>query len=162
MNSIYQASTNFTSQNVGAHKKERVTPVLLSCLLIVTIVGLLLGGFAVVFSRELLGIYSSDPEVIQYGIGRINVVCLTYFLCGLMDTACGSIRGLGYSIAPTLVSLTGACGLRILWIFTVFRIDRSLFTLYLSYPVSWLITFTAHIICYTVFFRSWKKRLLPL
>ena len=156
MNSLYQASTNFTSQNVGAGKTERIVPVLLSCLMIVTAVGLILGSVAVFGGRFLLGIYSSDPEVIQYGLGRLSVVGATYVLGGLMDTACGSIRGLGYSIAPTLVSLTGACGLRIVWIYTAFRLDHTLFNLYLSYPVSWAVTFTAHIICFIFFYRAWK------
>ena len=158
MNAIYQASTNFTSQNVGARKTERIVPVLFSCLMIVTAVGVVLGGAATLFGRQLLGIYSSDPEVIQYGLGRLHVVCLTYFLCGLMDTACGSIRGLGYSIAPTIVSLTGACGLRIVWIYTLFRMDHTLFNLYLSYPVSWLVTFLIHMICFMFFYRAWRDR----
>lgn len=136
MNAVYQASTNFTSQNVGAHKTKNITPVLLSCMLIVTSVGLILSTIVEVFAYQLLGIYSADADVISYGIERLHVVCLTYFLCGLMDTACGSIRGLGYSIAPTLVSLAGACGLRILWIYTVFQVHRTQFVLYLSYPVS--------------------------
>ncbi len=156
MNSLYQASTSFTSQNVGAKKTERVVPVLLTCLGIVTAVGLILSSIAVGFGRELLGIYSSDASVIEYGLQRLHVVCFTYFLCGLMDVACGSIRGMGYSITPTIVSLTGACGLRILWIYTVFRVDHTLFNLYLSYPVSWLVTFIAHIICFIVFYRKWK------
>ena len=158
MNAIYQASTSFTSQNVGARKTERIVPVLFSCLMIVTAVGMVLGGAATLFGRQLLGIYSSDPEVIQYGLGRLHVVCLTYFLCGLMDTACGSIRGLGYSIAPTIVSLTGACGLRIVWICTLFRMDHTLFNLYLSYPVSWLVTFLIHMICFMFFYRAWRDR----
>lgn len=158
MNSIYQASTNFTSQNVGAHKKERITPILLSCILLVSIIGITLGSIALFFSNDLLHIYSTDEEVIKYGLQRMSIICSTYFLCGLMDTACGSIRGMGYSIAPTLVSLTGACGLRILWIFTVFQLNRTLFTLYLSYPVSWAITFIAHIICYSYFFKKWKAK----
>lgn len=158
MNSIYQASTNFTSQNVGAHKKERITPILLSCILLVSIIGITLGSIALFFSDDLLHIYSTDEEVIKYGLQRMSIICSTYFLCGLMDTACGSIRGMGYSIAPTLVSLTGACGLRILWIFTVFQLSRTLFTLYLSYPVSWAITFIAHIICYSYFFKKWKAK----
>ena len=89
-------------------------------------------------------------------MNRMSVLCTTYFLCGMMDTTCGSIRGLGYSIAPTIVSLAGACGLRVLWIYTVFRLDRTLYTLYISYPISWAITFNAHIICFIVFFRAWK------
>ena len=157
MNSLYQASTSFTSQNVGARKTERIVPVLLSCLMIVSIVGIGLSSLVVIFGKELLGIYSGNAEVIQYGLQRLHVVCLTYFTCGLMDVACGSIRGLGYSIAPTLVSLTGACGLRIIWIYTIFRLDHTLFNLYLSYPVSWVITFTAHIICFIVFYRKWKN-----
>lgn len=162
MNAVYQASINFTSQNVGAHNTKRITPVLLSCLIIVSIVGISLSTIVEVFDSELLGIYSSDPTVISYGISRLHVVCMTYFLCGLMDTACGSIRGLGYSMAPTIVSLTGACGLRILWICTAFQIDRTLFTLYLSYPVSWLVTFIAHMLCYMKFSRDWKRKIEKL
>lgn len=162
MNAVYQASINFTSQNVGAHNTKRITPVLLSSLMIVSIVGISLSTIVEVFDSELLGIYSSDPTVISYGISRLHVVCMTYFLCGLMDTACGSIRGLGYSMAPTIVSLTGACGLRILWICTAFQIDRTLFTLYLSYPVSWLVTFIAHMLCYMKFSRDWKRKIEKL
>ena len=156
MNSLYQASTSFTSQNVGAGNTKRIVKVLLSCLAIVTIVGAALGYIAVAFGDFFLGIYSSDPEVIAYGLERLGIICSTYFLCGLMDTACGSIRGLGYSIAPTIVSLAGACGLRIAWIYTAFRIDHTLFMLYLSYPASWLVTFIVHMICFIVFFRKWK------
>ncbi len=152
MNSLYQASTSFTSQNVGARKTERVVPVLISCFAIVTAVGIILSSIALGFGKGLLGIYSSDPAVIEYGLQRLQVVCFTYFLCGLMDVACGSIRGMGYSITPTIVSLTGACGLRILWIYTVFRNDHTLFNLYLSYPISWIVTFIAHIICFVVFY----------
>ena len=159
MNAVYQASTNFTSQNVGAHKTKNITPVLLSCMLIVTSVGLILSTIVEVFAYQLLGIYSADADVISYGIERLHVVCLTYFLCGLMDTACGSIRGLGYSIAPTLVSLAGACGLRILWIYTVFQVHRTQFVLYLSYPVSWVVTFIAHIICFIIFSKKWKRKI---
>ena len=157
MNALYQAATNFTSQNVGARKTERVVPVLFSCLGLVTIAGVALGGLAIIFANQLLHIYSSDAAVIAYGIDRIRVISATHFLCGLMDTACGAIRGLGYSIAPTIVSLTGACGLRILWIYTVFRMNHTLFTLYLSYPISWLVTFSVHMICFFFFYRAWKN-----
>ena len=158
MNSLYQASTSFTSQNIGARKTERIVPVLIACLSIVIAVGAILSGIAITLGEGLLGIYSSDAEVIQYGLQRLHVVCLTYFLCGMMDVACGSIRGMGYSMTPTIVSLTGACGLRILWIYTIFRMDHTLFNLYLSYPISWIVTFIAHIVCFIVFYRAWKNR----
>ena len=77
-------------------------------------------------------------------------VCLPYFICGIMDTLVGSLRGMGYSIMPMIVSLTGACALRVVWIMTIFQLDRTLSTLFLSYPVSWAVTALAHFICYLV------------
>mgnify|MGYP007082990683 CR=1 FL=1 len=70
----------------------------------------------------------------------------------------GGLRGLGYSVVPMLVSLTGACLFRVVWIFSVFAMHRTVTTLYLSYPVSWIITFTAHIICYIVIRRRMAAR----
>lgn len=156
MNALYQASTSFTSQNLGAGKKEHLVPVFIDCLGIVTVVGVVLGGLATLFGHQLLSIYTSEPEVIMYGENRLLICCLPYFLCGLMDTACGSIRGLGYSMTPTIVSLTGACLLRIVWIATVFQLSPTLFTLYLSYPVSWTVTFLAHLICFIIFYRRYR------
>ena len=153
MNSVYQAALNFTSQNIGAGKKERIPLILRDCLMIVTAIGLVLGGLAVLFGRQLLSIYSSDPEILPYGLERIRVICLTYFLCGLMDVTCGVVRGMGAAVTPTIVSLTGACVLRIIWIYTIFVAFHSLFVLYLSYPVTWVVTFAVHMICFSIFFR---------
>ena len=159
MNSFYQASITFTSQNVGAHKVERIKPILWWSLLCSTVAGCTLGALAVLFGEQLLGIYTpGDAEVISYGLVRLRLICLTYFTCGLMDVTCGSIRGLGPSVTPTLVTLAGACGLRIVWIYTIFAADRTLFTLYLSYPVSWVVSFIANMVCFIIFFRNWKRR----
>ena len=157
MNSFYQAATSFTSQNVGAGKAKRLIPILADCLILVTITGVALGALARLFGPQLLGIYSSDPAVINYGLTRMDIICSTHFLNGLMDTACGSIRGLGYSLAPTVVTLLGACAFRVLWILTVFQFSHTLLTLYLSYPISWLITFISHMICFAVFYRRYKQ-----
>ena len=100
MESVYQAALNFTSQNIGAGKKERVPLILRDCLLLVAVIGAILGGLAVLFGRQLLSIYTSDPQVLPYGIDRIHVVCLTYLLCGLMDVACGVVRGMGAAVTP--------------------------------------------------------------
>lgn len=158
MNAFYQASLTFTSQNVGAHKSKRIVPILLWCLLCVSVTGLVLGSLAVLFGKPLLSFYNPDPDVIAYGIERLRLIAITYFLCGLMDVVCGSIRGLGPSITPTLVSLAGACGLRIAWIYTIFAANRTLMTLYWSYPVSWIVTFLAHAVCFVIFFLRWRKR----
>lgn len=150
MNSVYQTNLSFTSQNMGAGNRQRMKKILGICLILVSVVGLVLGNGFVFFGEQLLGIYSSDPEVIQYGLNRMHLICAPYFLCGLMDVMVGSMRGMGYSFLPMIVSLIGACGLRVVWIFTVFQWHRSLFTLYLSYPITWTITALAHMACWYV------------
>lgn len=158
MNALHQTALSFTSQNYGAGKTGRINRILFLCLGCVSVVGLAMGNGAYFFGRQLLGIYSSDPEVISYGLVRMSYVAVPYFLCGIMDVMVGSLRGMGYSIMPMLVSLTGACGFRILWIFTAFRWFRSLDTLFISYPISWALTAAVHILCY--FFAIRKKKAL--
>ena len=148
MNSIYQTALSFTSQNYGAKQYDRIRKILRICLGIVVVVGLSMGLIALLFCHQLLGIYSSDAEVITFGIKRLSIICSTYFLCGMMDVMVGSLRGLGYSMLPMIVSLIGACGLRIVWIFTIFQMHHTLSTLYISYPITWIITFCAHLVCY--------------
>lgn len=148
MNAVYQTSLSFTSQNMGAKNYKRVDQILIRCLGFVSIVGLVLGIGAYLSGNILLSIYSTDPQVIAAGILRLSIVCSSYFLCGMMDVIVGSLRGMGYSIMPMLVSLTGACLFRVIWIFTIFAIDHSLFVLYISYPISWILTFIVHFICY--------------
>ena len=150
MNAVYQTSLSFTSQNMGARKFKRIDRVLAECLGLVSAVGLIMGIGAYLLGYPLLGIYTTEPEVIAYGLERLGVVCASYFLCGIMDVLAGSIRGLGYSILPMVVSLTGACLFRIVWIYTIFQWQHTQFSLYISYPISWLLTLSVHFICYFV------------
>lgn len=154
MNSIYQTSLSFTSQNMGAKNYKRVNQIFFQCLAIVTLVGVVLGVGAYIFGHPLLSIYSSSEEVISYGLIRLSIVCASYFLCGLMDVMVGSLRGMGYSIMPMLVSLSGACLFRIIWIFTVFQAEHTLLSLYISYPISWILTAGTHFICYMIVKRK--------
>lgn len=154
MNALYQTCLSFTSQNLGAQKFRRIDQVLVRCVLIVSVIGLVLGNGARLLGNQLLSIYSSDPEVISYGMIRLSVVAVVYFLCGVMEVASGSVRGLGYSVLPTLVSLAGACLFRIIWIFTVFQHFHTLLVLYLSWPISWVLTVSAHLICYLIIRRK--------
>ncbi|WP_455649336.1 MATE family efflux transporter [Enterocloster citroniae] len=158
MNAVYQTNLSFTSQNLGGRKYSRINKIMYICLGVVTVVGLSLGLTAVLGGRMLLGIYSSDPEVLRYGMLRLGIICTTYFLCGIMDCMVGSLRGLGYSIIPMFVSLTGACGFRVLWVFTVFAAYHSLDVPYLSYPVSWAITAAAHMITFRKIRRKIPKQ----
>lgn len=160
MNTFYQAAISFTGQHIGAKKYERIPKILACALISVTVTGLVLGWCAYLFGRPLIGIYSKTPEVIDAGMMRMAVIVTTYALCGEMDVMVGMLRGLGYSIMPMFVSLIGACGLRILWIMTVFKIPayHTITTVYLSYPITWAITLLAHIICYIIVWNKLKKR----
>jgi Na+-driven multidrug efflux pump len=153
MNSIHHAALSFTGQNLGAGNIKRIKRIFVYCLLLVIAIGLLLGTLALVFGRSLLSIYESDPNIISYGMIRLRIICMTYFLCGIMDVLVGSIRGMGYSIMPMIVSLLGACGLRVVWIYTVFTTYRTLESIYISYPVTWAITVLAHFVCFMVGYK---------
>lgn len=158
MNAFQQAAVSFTGQNYGAGKYKRIRKILLICMAAVTVVGLILGNAAYVFGDIVLRIYSSDAEVIQYGVQRLAKIAAPYFLCGLMEVLVGVIRGMGYAIMPMLVSLVGVCLLRVVWIYSVFQTHRSLSVLYLSYPVTWIVTILLHLICFMVVYRK-KSRM---
>lgn len=156
-NAFYHASLAFTGQNVGAKKYERIGHVLALCLAFTTIVGLSLGILSYIFGESLLSIYSpGNEEVVKYGMIRLTILGLTYFTCGIMETLVGSLRGMGVSILPMLVSVAGVCGIRIVWIYTIFAWNRTPAMLYLSYPASWVVTSSIHFICYLYV----KKKLL--
>jgi len=158
MNSLHQTCISFTSQNFGAGKFKRIKKVLINCLVIVAITGLVLGNSAYFFGKYLLSAYNNEAEVISYGLIRLSIISTMYFLCGLMDVMVGAMRGIGYSILPMIVSLIGACGLRIVWIYTVFAKFRTLDILFISYPVTWTITFLSHLVCYYIVTRKYKDK----
>ncbi len=148
MNSIYQAAITFTGQNVGAGRYERISRVARDSLLAVFGIGALLGGFLLLFKGWLFRIYTDDASVIAAATVRTRVIASTYFLCGMMDTMVGMLRGMGSSVMPMVMSVLGVCVLRIVWILFIFPLSPTLDTLYISYPVSWTITLAAHTCCY--------------
>ena len=157
MNAFYQTALTFTSQNYGAGQCKRVDRTLFLCQAYVVITGLVLGNLAVFFGPTLAGIYAPGQQaVIAQAVLRLKYVCSLYCICGIMDTMVGILRGLGYSVVPMVVSMLGACGTRLLWIATVFRIPEyhSLFTVYLSYPITWTITLTVHAVTFALAARK--------
>lgn len=163
MNSFHHAALAFTGQNYGAGNYKRINRIFLICTSLVCITGFGLGIVAFLLGEQLLGIYAPEnTEVIGYGMIRLSIYARTYFTCGLMDVVVGMLRGLGSSLMPMIVSVIGVCGIRITWIYTVFAKYRDLRTLYLSYPVSWIITGIIHIISFFVLFSKLKKRVKPL
>lgn len=125
----------------------------------VTFTGVVFGNTVVFFGEQLLHIYSDSDVVVAEGLIRLVCVCAPYALCGIMEVLVGVLRGMNCAILPVIVSLLGACGLRLLWIATVFQKYRSPRTLYLSYPISWFVTICVHVICLLVVRHHIKKRL---
>lgn len=161
MNALYQACITFTGQNLGARKVKNCKKVLIYCLLCVTVVGLIIGGLAVALGEPLLGMYANGEDAIKYGLIRLTIVGLSYFLCGVGDVLVGGLRGLGYSIVPMIASIIGICGIRLIWIYTVFNHNHTLQILYFSYPLSWIITAIVHLICYIFVYKRVLKRIKP-
>ena len=150
MNAFYQSTISFTSQNYGAKNYHRIKKILLTGQFCVITVGIVFGNLVVLFGHPLLELYTSSEEVIQAGMVRFGIVARTYALCGIMDVMVGALRGIGYSVMPMIVSLMGACVFRLVWIATIFRMDRfhSVQVVYDSYPISWIVTNIVHIICF--------------
>ncbi len=160
MNAFHQAALTFTSQNIGARKYSRINKILFCSQGCAIVAGLVFGNLGYLFGRPLLRIYTDTPASIDAGMVRLSIICTTYFLCGMMDAIVGSIRGMGYGFPPTIVSILGACGLRILWISTIFQIPKfhTPEVLFISYPISWTITFLTHLVCFVIMRRKFPKR----
>jgi len=148
MNSIAQTCVTFVGANYGAHKTENIDKSILYSSLLVLFLGLGIGLIILLFANPLLNLYVDNSQDLAYGYERLKIILVTYFLCGLMDVFALSLRAIGYSLAPTIVSLLGVCGIRIVWIYTIFLIPdyHNLQSLAISYPISWLVTGLIHFI----------------
>lgn len=164
MNSVFHAAITFTSQNLGAGKLSRTKRVYGSCIATSLMIGLPMCLVYFLFAPSLLSIYvsSADPsyqDVINYGLIRMRWLGCFQFLGGLMEDACGMVRGLGKSWLPMFVTGIGACLSRIIWIYTVFQAVHTPEILYLSYPLSWILTALMHVVCFILTYRNLAQRL---
>lgn len=148
VNSVTQACMSFTSQNYGVGKYKRMDRVLLDCGILSFVIAFVLGCGSYIFGGEILKIYTEDPEVIRCGVEILSITTVPYFLCGIMDLFPGALRGMGHSGVPMILSIIGTVGTRIVWIFWIFPQNRSLYTLFISYPASWAITIVMQVICF--------------
>ena len=148
VNSITQACMSFTSQNYGVGKLKRMDRVLRDCAILSVSIAAVLGGLAYSFGPQILTVYTSDPKVISCGMEILAYTSITYFLCGIMDLFPGALRGMGYSAVPMVLSVIGTVGTRIVWVFGIFPNHRSLSVLFVSYPVSWIITIVLQVVCF--------------
>ena len=158
MNSIAQSCVAFVSANYGAKKKENIKKsIIYSCGLVI-LMNFIVSSIILIFQNQLLGLYVHTEEAMEAGRQRIIIIATTYFLCGLMDVLANSLRGIGYSVLPMIVSLAGVCGIRILWIYTIFPLEEfhNIQGLAISYPISWVVTATVHFICFMIMFKKIK------
>ena len=133
--------------------------VLMDCLILSVSVAAVLGCSAYFFGAQILTIYTKEPDVIACGLEILSITTVPYFLCGIMEVCCGMVRGLGKSWLPMIVTIFGACILRIIWIYTVFAHFHTIPSLYILYPFSWLLTGAAEI---AYFLYCYKKYVKPL
>ena len=164
MNAFYQTTLSFVSQNYGAGEQKRINRIVLLGEACVIVTGTLLGNMVVFFGNDLLQIYSNNPEVIAAGMVRLHYISMIYALCGIMGVMVGALRGIGYSIMPMIVSIVGVCVLRLIWLATVFQIPEfhKIETVYLSYPVTWILTSLVYIVFFVwIRIRSARKKSAP-
>ena len=156
INAFHQTAVNFIGQNAGARQYDRVWRILWICLGCVAVVGQTAGLTACLLGPKLLSMYITDsPEAVSYGMIRITQICAVYFICGLMDVSTGALRGMGVSVLPMIMSILGVCGIRVGWVATIFQIPRfhTLQSLFLSYPISWAVTFLCQLTVFLIVYR---------
>lgn len=159
-NAFHQAAVSFTSQNYGAKKYDRINKIMFVAQGCTIVAGTIFGVGAVILGPTLLTLYTTSAEVVAAGMLRLKMIGALYVLCGIMDTMVGSLRGMGYSIVPMIISLLGACASRLVWLATVFQIDayHTIETVYIIYPISWALTAVAHIITYIIVRKRIEKK----
>ncbi|MBO7217663.1 MAG: MATE family efflux transporter [Clostridia bacterium] len=161
VHSVYQASINFTGQNVGKGNTLRVKKIFKTSLVMVAVLGVSLCTLVYIFRYPLLSMYTSDADAIALGVKyRLIFVCVPYFLYGIQDTMAGSIRGMGASVSPTIISILGICVFRVAWQYTVYPLVGTVESLFIAYPISWILTGIANVICYIIIYNGFKKRML--
>ena len=157
-NAVAQTTMTFSSQNIGAKKYSNIGRVYRHCLILTIVIGVVMGGAGCLFAEQIVGLFSDEADVVAIGADRLLLVMPFYFFCSLMDVAASQIRGMGKSFEPMIVSLLGACGIRIFWIYFILPLNKTLTNLYWAYPVSWAITFFAQFIMYFILINKMKKQ----
>lgn len=147
MNSIYHVALTFIGQNVGARKYKNIRRLTVYSSVIVAALGLISGAIVLLFRYPLVNLYVTSEAAAQAAFDRMWIIVPTYFLCGLMEVFCGGLRALDRSVTAMIISLGGACGLRILWIETVFKyVYHTPQSVYISYPITWTVTALFHLV----------------
>lgn len=155
---FYHAALNFTGQNVGAQKLGRVRKGILLNVACISVFTVVTSVGSVIFGRQLLGLFTDSEEAIEYGMKRLLCINAPYLLVALMEISAASVRGLGASVTPTLVSFFGGCVFRILWVYLVFPHYHTVEALFINYPITWIIVTIGHVISFFIFYGRMRRR----
>ncbi len=158
MNAFYHATMTFTSQNIGARQPERIPKIITRACMLSFISWAVVASIVFIFPEQLVSLYTDEPEAIAIAIERFHLVNLTYFLCGIMEISTGVLRGSGYSIVSMIISIVGVCGIRIVWVFTVFQKIHEFKILYMCYPVSWIPVIIANFVMFAIIYKKKLKK----
>ena len=154
LNALYHVSLTFVGQAVGAKAYKSIRKIVTYSAAVVVVIGAIYTAVILGFNKQLVGLYAPDnTAVLQEAFHSLKIVVPTYFLCGCMEVFCGAVRAMGKSVTAMVVTLLGACGIRVLWVSTVFRFVQTSEIIYYSYPISWFLTMACHIICLTIFVK---------
>jgi putative MATE family efflux protein len=161
MNSFQHTALTFVGQHIGAKKVDKLPKIIGLNVLFVTLTGVFTAAIAIIFRYPLLGLYLDEASIIETAIDRMFIIAGSYFLCGIMDVLTGTIRGIGNSIVPMVLTVGSVCGVRIVWVFTVFKLlrdtDYAHMILYSCYPLSWLAAVAAMAVAVVVLYKKLKK-----
>lgn len=161
MNAFQHTALTFVGQHIGAKKVNKLPKIILLNVLFVAFTGIALAATIIVFRYPLLSLYLDDPAIIETAIDRMLIIATTYFTCGIMDVLTGSLRGLGSSMVPMVLTVVSVCGVRITWVYTIFKALRATSyahtILYLCYPASWIIAVIAMAIATVILYKKLKR-----
>lgn len=153
MNAFIQTATSFTGQNYGARKYNRIPKVYLHCLGLAIMVGLVMGQVTYHNGAFLISLFDKNPEVIPFGLLRMKIVSTFAFIAPIMDVTTASLRSIGHPLPPMISCLVSVCGLRILHIYTIFRMFPRLDVLFVAYPVTWGISGVVNVLLFIHYYR---------
>ncbi len=157
VNAFGQACTTFIGQNYGAGNMKRCRTVMRRCLIQDMTFTIIASGGILLMAFPLLRVFNTDPTVVEFGYTRLRFLLYAEGLNVIIEIFSGAMRGYGNSLIPAMIALGGICGVRILWVFTVFTRDQTFSTLLWCYPLSWAVTAFALIAAYFIFMRKINK-----
>ena len=159
MDAVASATVTAVGQNYGAQKYERIKKTVIYCCLFTTAASFVAAGIELIFHNQLISLYVKNDEQAKMAFERLVIMIVPYFTCGIMNVVNCAIRGIGYSFTPMIIVLVGTCVFRLIWIYCIFPLDPVVTSVYLSYPISWVITALAGGLTFALLYKKRKKQL---